>query len=189
MKIGLFFGSFNPLHLGHKIIASYISEFSDLDKVMFVLSPQNPFKNKTTLLDQHQRLMIIRKEIEDNIKLSVTDIEFNMPRPSYTIDTLIRLKEKNPENKYAIIVGSDNIKDFHKWKNYKQILDDYSVYIYERPGFKINKFHENIKVLKDVPQMEISASFIRNSLKAGHDVSYLIPKLAWNYIDEMNLYR
>jgi nicotinate-nucleotide adenylyltransferase len=189
MKIGLFFGSFNPMHLGHKIIASYMAEFSDLDQVTFVVSPQNPLKKKQSLLDQYQRLMIIRMEIENNLKLQVTDIEFSMPQPSYTIDTLVRLKEKNPENQYALIMGSDNLQNFHKWKNYQQILDGYSVYVFPRPGFEINEVHKNIHIVKGVPQMEISASFIRNSIKEGKDVAYLMPEKAWKYTDEMNLYK
>jgi nicotinate-nucleotide adenylyltransferase len=189
MKIGLFFGSFNPLHMGHKIIASYMAEFSNLDKVMFVVSPQNPLKKKQSLLDQHHRLMIIRMEIEDNSKLQVSDIEFSMPQPSYTIDTLIRLKEKHPEYQYALIMGSDNLQNFHKWKNYQQILDDYSIYVFPRPGFEIDRAHKNIHIVKDVPYMEISASFIRHSIKEGKDVSYLMPEKAWKYTDEMNFYR
>ena len=122
MKIGLFFGSFNPIHVGHKIIASYIQEFSDLDKVSFVVSPQNPEKEKESLLNEYHRLMIIRMEIEDNPKLQVSDIEFSMPKPSYTIDTLVRIEEKNPEHEYAIIIGADNLKNFHKWINYTQKL-------------------------------------------------------------------
>ena len=189
MKIGLFFGSFNPMHIGHKIIASYMAEFSDLDKVMFVVSPQNPLKEKQSLLDQHQRLMIIRMEIEDNPKLQVSDVEFSLPQPSYTIDTLVRLKEKNPANEYALIMGADNLQNFHKWKNYQQILQDYAIYVFPRPGFEINGTHKNIHIVKDVPQMEISASFIRNSIKEGKDVSYLMPEKAWKYTDDMNLYR
>ena len=129
MKIGLFFGSFNPIHIGHKVIASYLVDFTDLDKVMFLVSPQNPLKQKISLLDQYHRLQIIRAEIDDNSKLEVSDIEFDMPKPSYTIDTLVRLKEKHPENDYSIIMGSDNLQNFHKWKNYEQILEDYSVYV------------------------------------------------------------
>ena len=189
MKIGLFFGSFNPLHVGHKIIASYMVEFSKLDKVIFVVSPQNPLKNKQSLLEQHHRLMIIRMEIEGNLKLQVSDIEFSMPQPSYTIDTLIRLKERYPKNQYSLIMGSDNLQNFHKWKNYQQILEDYSIYVFQRPGFEINKFHKNIHVVKDVPYMKISASFIRSSIKSGKDVSYLMPEKAWKYIDEMNFYK
>ena len=189
MKIGLFFGSFNPMHIGHKVIASYLVDFTNLDKVMFVVSPQNPLKQKISLLDQYHRLQIIRSEIEDNSKLEVTDIEFDMPKPSYTIDTLVRLKEKYPENNYSIIMGSDNLQNFHKWKNYEQILEDYSVYVYPRPGYEISGSHKNIHVIEGVPQMEISSSFIRKSIKEGKDISYLMPEKAWIYTDEMNFYR
>ena len=189
MKIGLFFGSFNPMHIGHKAIASYMVEFTDLAKVYFVVSPQNPFKQKQSLLDQHHRLMIIRMEVEDNPKLQVSDIEFKMPQPSYTIDTLVRLKEDHSENEYALIMGADNLQNFHKWKNYKQILADYSIYVYPRPGIEISGKHENIHIVKGVPQMEISASFIRESIKQKKDASYLIPEKAWQYIDEMNFYK
>ena len=189
MKIGLFFGSFNPVHIGHKVIASYLVDFTDLDKVMFVVSPQNPFKQKISLLDQYHRLQIIRAEIEDNPKLEVSDIEFDMPKPSYTIDTLVRLKEKYPENNYSIIMGSDNLQNFHKWKNYEQILEDYSVYVYPRPGYEISGSHKNIHVIEGVPQMEISSSFIRKSIKEGKDISYLMPEKAWIYMDEMNFYK
>ena len=189
MKIGLFFGSFNPMHIGHKVIASYMAEFSELEQVWFVVSPQNPLKQKQSLLDQYHRLMIIRMELEDNPKLEVSDIEFGMPQPSYTIDTLVRLKEEHPENEYALIMGADNLQNFHKWKNYEQILADYSVYVYPRSGIEISGSHENINIVKGAPQMEISASFIRKSIKEGKDVSYLIPENAWNYIDEMNFYK
>mgnify|MGYP005646531705 FL=1 len=189
MKIGLFFGSFNPIHIGHKVIASYLVDFTDLDKVMFVVSPQNPLKQKISLLDQYHRLQIIRAEVEDNSKLEVSDIEFDMPKPSYTIDTLVRLKEKHPENDYSIIMGSDNLQNFHKWKNYEQILEDYSVYVYPRPGYEISGSHKNIHLIEGVPQMEISSSFIRKSIKEGKDISYLMPEKAWIYMDEMNFYR
>lgn len=189
MKIGLFFGSFNPIHIGHKVIASYLVDFTDLDKVMFVVSPQNPFKQKISLLDQYHRLQIIRVEIEDNSKLEVSDIEFDMPKPSYTIDTLVRLKEKYPENDYSIIMGSDNLQNFNKWKNYEQILEDYSIYVYPRPGYEISGSHKNIHLIEGVPQMEISSSFIRKSIKEGKDISYLMPEKAWIYTDEMNFYK
>ncbi|MBT6698816.1 MAG: nicotinate-nucleotide adenylyltransferase [Flavobacteriales bacterium] len=189
MKIGLFFGSFNPIHIGHKVIASYLVDFTDLDKVMFVVSPQNPLKQKISLLDQYHRLQIIRAEVEDNSKLEVSDIEFDMPKPSYTIDTLVRLKEKYPENDYSIIMGSDNLQNFHKWKNYEQILEDYSIYVYPRPGYEISGSHKNIHLIEGVPQMEISSSFIRKAIKEGKDISYLMPEKAWIYTDEMNFYR
>ena len=189
MKIGLFFGSFNPMHIGHKIIASYMAEFSDLEKVLFIVSPQNPLKQKKTLLDQNHRLQIIRVEVEDSTELSVSDIEFKMPQPSYTIDTLVRLKEDYPENEYALIMGADNLKNFHKWKNYEQILENYSIYVYPRPGIEINGSHKNIHIVEGVPQMEISASFIRDSINKGKDISYLMPEKAWKYTDEMNFYK
>ena len=189
MKIGLFFGSFNPMHIGHKIIASYMAEFSDFEKVLFVVSPENPLKQKKTLLDQNYRLQIMKAEVEGNAKLAVSDIEFSMPQPSYTIDTLVRLKEAHPENEYALIMGADNLQNFHKWKNHEEILKGYSIYVYPRPGIKINGTHQNIHIIDDVPQMEISASFIRNSIKQGKDVSCLMPEKAWKYIDEMNFYK
>ena len=189
MKIGLFFGSFNPMHIGHKIIASYMAEFSDLKKVLFVVSPENPLKQKKTLLDQNHRLQIIKAEMEDNPKLAVSDIEFSMPQPSYTIDTLVRLKEDYPENEYVLIMGADNLQNFYKWKNYEQILEDYSIYVCPRPGIEINRAHQNIHIVDGAPQMEISASFIRDSIKQGKDVSYLMPKKAWQYIDKMNFYK
>ena len=189
MKIGLFFGSFNPMHVGHKIIASYLAEFSDLGKVLFIVSPQNPLKQKKTLLDQNHRLQIIRAEVQDNPKLAVSDIEFSMPQPSYTIDTLVRLKEEHPENDYSLIMGADNLQNFHKWKNYEQISEDYSIYVYPRHGYEVEGSHQNIHLIEGVPQMEISASFIRNSIQQGKDISYLLPEKAWKYTDEMNFYK
>tara|TARA_B100000902_G_scaffold399064_1_gene468212 strand:+ start:3309 stop:3878 length:570 start_codon:yes stop_codon:yes gene_type:complete len=189
MKIGLFFGSFNPFHIGHKLIGSYISEFTNLDKVLFVVSPQNPFKEKKSLLEQNHRLQIIRADIEDSIKLGVSDIEFHLPNPSYTIDTLVKINEKNPENEYSIIIGSDNLSTLHKWKNYKQILENYSIYVYPRHGFEFAVSHKNIHLINEAPKVEISASFIRKSIRERKDVSYLIPEKAWKYISEMNFYK
>tara|TARA_B100001758_G_C18341092_1_gene574356 strand:+ start:692 stop:1282 length:591 start_codon:yes stop_codon:yes gene_type:complete len=189
MKIGLFFGSFNPMHIGHNVIASYMVEFSDLDKIMFVVSPQSPLKKKESLLNQHHRLMIIRMAIEDNPKILVSDVEFNLPQPSYTIDTLIKLKEQNNEHEYALILGADNLQNFKKWKNYREILENYTLYIYPRPGIEINLTHKNICIIKGVPQMEVSASLIRRLIREGKDASYLMPEKAWKYTNEMNFYR
>ena len=190
MKIGLFFGSFNPMHIGHKVIASYMVEFSDLDRVCFVVSPQNPHKEKNSLLHQHHRLMIIKSEIEDNPTLQVSDVEFTMPKPSYTIDTLLYLTEKHPNNEYALIMGADNFQNFHKWKNYEEILNGYHIYIYPRKGFNIPAFSTGkINIIEGVPQMDISASFIRKSIRHGREVSYLVPEKAWKYIEEMNFYK
>lgn len=164
-------------------------EFSDLDKVYFVVSPQNPLKDKPSLLDQHHRLMIIRMEVEDNPKLYASDIEFHLSKPSYTIDTLAYLQEEYPEDEFSLIMGADNMKNFHKWKNYEQILANYSIYVYPRPGIEITGKHKNICMVSGVPEMEISASFIRESIKARKNVSYLVPEKAWQYIDEMNFYK
>ena len=189
MKIGLFFGSFNPMHIGHKIIACHMLEFTDLDQVCFVVSPQNPLKNKKSLLNQHHRLMIIKTEIEDNPKLSVSDIEFNLPYPSYTIDTLTYLQEQKKDNEYVLIMGTDNLKTINKWKNYEQILNNYYIYAYPRKGSKVKFIHKNINIINDVPEVEISASFIRNSIKNQKAISHLVPHKAWKYIDEMNFYK
>ena len=189
MNIGLFFGSFNPIHLGHKLIASYIVDYTYLDKVCFVVSPQNPFKIKKSLLDENHRLQIIQSEIEDNNKLDVSDIEFSMPHPSYTIDTLVRMQENHPKNKYVLIMGSDNLNNFHKWKNYERIIEDYEIFVYQRPGDKKLKNYPNVTIIENVPYIEISSSFIRKAIKQGKDVSYFMPEKAWKYMDEMNFYK
>ena len=190
MKTGLFFGSFNPFHIGHKIIASYMVEFTDLKQVCLVVSPQNPEKKKNTLLSQHHRLMIITREIEDNPKLTVSDIEFNLPKPNYTINTLVHLKERFPKKKFCLIMGADNLENFHKWKNYEQILNEHQIYVYPRKGFnKENITHKNIHIIEGVPEIQISASFIRNQIQQKKDVSYMMPEKSWQYIDQMNFYK
>ena len=189
MKIGLFFGSFNPFHIGHKVIGSHLTQFTDLNRLWFVVSPQNPLKQKSSLLDQNHRYQIIYREIDKDVNLSVSNIEFSLPQPSYTIDTLIHLSEKYPNYKFVLIMGSDNLQNIHKWKNYNEILDNYQIYVYPRNNYEVNEFHKNVTVIKDVPKMEISASFIRNAIKMGKDVSSLIPQKAFNYIEEMNFYK
>ena len=189
MKIGLFFGSFNPFHIGHKVVGSYIAEFTDLDQVWFVVSPQNPLKNKKTLLDQNHRVQIIRRDIEDNDSLFVSEIELSLPIPSYTINTLVNLKEKYSNYSFSIIMGADNVKTLSKWKNYKEILEDYKIYVYPRCNCNFRLEHHNIVYLSDVPMMGVSAMFIRKSIKEGKDISSLIPHKAWSYIKEMNFYK
>lgn len=189
MKIGLFFGSFNPFHTGHKVIGSYLTQFTDLNQLWFIVSPQNPLKEKSSLLDQNHRYQIMVRELEKEKNLLVSNIEFSLPNPSYTIDTLTHLQEKNPNFSFVLIMGSDNLQNLHKWKNYKQILDNYEIYVYPRNNYDILKSHKNITIFKDVPKMEISASFIRDAIKMGKDVSSLIPQKAWEYIDEMNFYK
>jgi len=188
-KIGLFFGSFNPVHNGHMIIANYILEFSELEQIFFVVSPQNPFKKKAGLLEDYHRLALVKEAVGDNDKYHACDIEFKMPKPSYTIDTLTYLKEKYPEKEFSLIMGSDNLKNFHKWKNSKQIIDNHKIYVYPRPNFDTEKFinTKNIILIK-APLMEISATFIRNAVKEKKNIRYFMPERAWNYLKEMHFY-
>ncbi|MFC2106846.1 nicotinate (nicotinamide) nucleotide adenylyltransferase [Bacteroidota bacterium] len=188
--IGLYFGSFNPIHIGHLIIGQYMNEFTDLDEVWFVVSPHNPLKDKKTLLPDLNRLYMVNVAVEDDSKLRSCNIEFHMPKPSYTIDTLAYLGEKYPDYSFILIGGTDILPSFHKWKNYQQLLSNYKIYIYNRPGYNTGEFqsHPNISFF-EAPQMEISASFIRNAIKEGKDVSYMLPSKVWKYIDEMNFYK
>jgi len=188
-KVGLFFGSFNPVHNGHMIIANYILEYTELEQIFFVVSPQNPFKEKANLLEDYHRLALIREAIGENDKFHACDIEFKMPKPSYTIDTLTYLKEKYPEKYFSLIMGSDNLQNFHKWKNANQIIENHILYIYPRPGFDDTKFKEvkNITLIK-APLMEISATFIRNAVKEKKDIRYFLPEKAWKYLKEMHFY-
>jgi len=188
-KVGLFFGSFNPVHNGHMIIANYILEYTELEQIFFVVSPQNPFKQKAALLEDYHRLALLKEAIGDNDKYHACDIEFKMPKPSYTTDTLAYLKEKYPEKVFSLIMGSDNLKNFHKWKNSRQIIDNHRLYVYPRPDFDVSKFKEvkNI-ILIDAPLMEISATFIRNAVKEKKDIRYFMPERAWTYLKEMHFY-
>ena len=189
MKIGLFFGSFNPVHNGHLIIANYVCERTDLDKVWLVVSPQNPLKQKETLLREYDRLHLINLAIEDNENLKASNIEFKLPKPSYTIDTLIYLKEKYPQHQFALIMGSDNLATLHKWKNYEQILKNYDLLVYRRNDFIENPFPKNKNVhFLDFPFLDISATFIRENLRQGNSMQYFLPEPVWKYIDEMKLY-
>ncbi len=190
MKIGLFFGSFNPIHTGHLIIANYFAENTDMDKVWFIVSPQNPFKEKHTLLDEKHRLYMVNLAVEDNYKLEASNIEFKLPQPSYTIHTLTYLKEKYPENEFVLIMGSDNLAGLPKWKNIELIVKSHPIYIYTRseseriePDFD-GDFH-----FFDVPIIAISSTFIRNSIKSGISIRYLVPDKVWEYLDEMSFYK
>ncbi len=188
-KVGLLFGSFNPIHNGHLILANYMAEFTDLHEVWFVVSPQNPLKDKKSLLADYHRLALTRIAVEDHSKLKVTNIEFNMPRPSYTIDTLSWLSEDYPNNEFSIICGTDIFKSFHKWKNYHEILKQYSLYVYPRPGYHIDSYVNNPSVkLFDAPLMEISSSFIRNAIKEKKNMEFWMPQKVYEYILEMHFY-
>jgi len=188
-KIGLLFGSFNPIHNGHLILANYMAEFTDLDEVWFVLSPQNPLKPRTGLLADYHRLALVRIALEDQRELKVTDIEMKMPKPSYTIDTLTWLSEKYPDDQFVLICGTDVFSHFKKWKNYQIILDNYSVYVYPRPGSDLGEFvnHPNIKLFP-APLMEISSSFIRKGIRAKKSMQFWMPEKVYNYILEMHFY-
>jgi nicotinate-nucleotide adenylyltransferase len=188
-NVGLFFGSFNPIHNGHMIIANYIIEFSDLDQIFFVVSPQNPLKEKASLLADYHRLALVKEAIGDSTRFSACDIEFKMPKPSYTIDTLIYLKEKYPEKEFSLIIGGDSLNSFPKWKNFQQILKDYQIIVYPRPNFDISEYknYKNIKVL-NAPLMEISSTFIRNAVSDKKDIRFFMPERAWNYMREMHFY-
>jgi nicotinate-nucleotide adenylyltransferase len=176
MKIGLFFGSFNPIHMGHMIIANLMAESADLKKVWFVVSPQNPFKPSKGLLHEHDRYDMVRQAVFDNYKLEVSDIEFQLPKPSYTIHTLVHLKEKHPDKEFKIIIGEDNLESFTKWKNFEIILRDYGLYVYPRPNTQPSelKQHPNVTMV-EAPMLDISATFIRDCIRKGRSVRYLVP--------------
>jgi nicotinate-nucleotide adenylyltransferase len=190
IKTGLFFGSFNPVHIGHMAIAEYIQEFTDLSQVWFIVSPQNPFKKKESLLEDHHRLEMVYRAIGDDPRFRVSDIEFRMPKPSYTVDTLSYLVEKYPEREFSMILGADNLLSFNKWKNCEMLAENYKRYVYPRhgvPDTEIEK-HRNAELVP-APRIEISSSFIRDAIAAGKSVKYFLPEAVWQYLDEMNFYR
>ena len=192
MKVGLFFGTFNPIHVGHLTIANHIAEYSDLDQVWFVVTPHSPFKKKHSLLDDHQRLEMVYQAVKDYPKLRQSDIEFNLPQPNYTINTLVHLEEKFPDHEFALIMGEDNLKSFHKWKNYQLILKLHDIYVYPRisEGKVETQFDEHPKIHHvNSPIMELSSTFIRKSIKEGKNVRPMLPENVWEYLDEMNFYK
>ena len=190
MKIGLFFGSFNPVHSGHMVIASYMTEYSDLEQVWFVVSPHNPLKLKHTLLQDYHRMSLVKIAIGDSRKLKASDIEFKLSKPSYTINTLTHLFEKFPQHNFVLILGSDNLETFKKWKNYEQILEQVELYVYPRrtsDGGEL-KSHPKVKIV-DAPIMELSSTFIREAIKNKKDVRFMMPEKVWEYVEEMSFYR
>ena len=189
MKVGLYFGSFNPVHAGHLIIANHILNETSLDKLWFVVSPQNPFKTESALLNEYQRLHLLKLATEDDSRIKISDIEFNLPRPSYTSITLSHLQEKYPAYEFSLIMGSDSFQNFHKWKNYEFIVKNYNIYIYMRPGYEIqNHINANITTV-DAPLLQISATHIRELIKAGKSIRYLVPDKAREEIEKGNYYK
>ncbi len=191
-KVGLYFGTFNPIHIGHLAIANHMVEFSDLDEVWMVVTPHNPHKKKSTLLADHHRLEMVYRATEayDNIKPS--NIEFGLPQPNYTVNTLAHLEEKYPDYQFALIMGEDNLNTLHKWKNNEVILERFEVFVYPRVTSTTIKeeFKNHPKITKvDAPIMEISSTFVRNAVKNGKRITPLLPQKVWEYIDEMNFYK
>ncbi len=189
MKIGLLFGSFNPIHVGHLIIANYMANYTSLDKVWLVVSPQNPLKKYGDLINTYDRLEMAKLATDNSNKISVSDVELKLPQPSYTIDTLAHLKEKYPQHEFALIMGSDNLVSLPKWKNYKLILRDYQIYVYPRPGYENTDLatHPSVTITM-TPQMEISATFIRKSLADKKNIQYFVPDAVLEFIENKNLY-
>ena len=192
MKIGLYFGTFNPIHIGHLIIANHMAEYSDLDQIWMVVTPHNPLKKKNTLLDDSHRLQMVHLATEDFPKIKPSDIEFKLAQPNYTINTLTHLQEKYPKYEFSLIMGEDNLKSLHKWKNYEVILEHHEIYVYPRiSSEKENlefKNHPKIHII-DAPVVEISSTFIRENIKIGKNVKPLLPNKVWEYIDHNNFYK
>jgi nicotinate-nucleotide adenylyltransferase len=192
MKIGLYFGTFNPIHVGHLIIANHMAEHSHLDQVWMVVTPHNPLKKKNTLLDDYHRLQMVHLATENFPKIKPSDIEFKLAQPNYTVNTLVHLQEKHPDYEFSLIMGEDNLKSFHKWKNYEIILEHHDIYVYPRISSEAEnldlKNHPKIHLI-DAPVVEISSTFIRDNIKKGKNIQPLLPLKVWEYIDHNNFYR
>ncbi|NJN27677.1 MAG: nicotinate-nucleotide adenylyltransferase [Cyclobacteriaceae bacterium] len=189
MNVGLYFGSFNPIHIGHLVIAEAVLGHARLDEIWFVVSPQNPLKENKTLLHEFDRYDMVRLAIEDNDRFRVSDIEFHMPKPSYTIDTLTYLGEKHPNHRFKLIIGGDNLAIFPKWKNSDMIIENFGLIVYPRPGSGKSKLEEHPHVqFVDAPLMDISATFIRKCIKENRSIRYLVPEKALQFIKDRKLY-
>ncbi|NNV55543.1 nicotinate (nicotinamide) nucleotide adenylyltransferase [Limnovirga soli] len=193
MKIGLYFGSFNPIHVGHLIIANHVINTTNYDKIWFVVSPQNPLKPSNSLLNEYTRLHLVRLAIEDNPRFKVIDVEFNLPKPSYTIDTLTYLKEKYPSYSFAVILGSDSYQNLPKWKNYQTLINENELLVYERPGFPFNPHPftppSHTILLKGAPLLDISATSIRKLLGEGKSIQYLVSEKVREEINAAGYYK
>ncbi len=189
-KIGLFFGSFNPIHIGHMIIAQHVLNESEIDEIWFVVSPHNPLKEKRTLAPDHDRLYLVQEAIGEHPKMRASSVEFQLPQPSYTIDTLTYLREKYPEIQFSLLMGGDNLQHFHKWKNHKLLLRDYELYIYDRPGRKESTYDQHPSVhFMQATQMNISATHIRKLIRNGKSIQFLVPDPVFQAINASNLFK
>ena len=192
MKIGLYFGTFNPIHVGHLIIANHMAQHSDLDKIWMVITPHNPFKKKSSLLTNHHRYQMVQRALDEYPKIEASTIEFDLPQPNYTVHTLAHLQEKYEEHEFCLIMGEDNLKSLHKWKNYEVILEHHHIYVYPRisQGTVEHQFVNHPKIHKvDAPIMEISSTAIRKGIKAGENIRPLLPEAVFTYLDEMRFYK
>ena len=192
MKVGLYFGTFNPIHVGHIIIANHLVEYSDLDEIWMVVTPHNPHKKKNSLLENHHRYELVYIALQKYTKIKPSDIEFKLPQPNYTVNTLAHINEKYPQHEFSLIMGEDNLQSFHKWKNYETILENHEIYCYPRiaEGKTKTMFENHHKIHKvAAPIIQISATLIRQGIKSNKNVEPMLPKQVWKYIDEMNFYR
>ena len=192
MKIGLYFGTFNPIHVGHMIIANHMAEYSGLEQIWMVVTPHNPHKEKNSLLDDYKRLHLVALAAEDFPKIKASDFEFKLPQPNYTVNTLAHLQDKFPSHEFSLIMGEDNVKTFHKWKNYEVILQNHDIYVYPRVSSEAENpaFKDHPRIHKiDAPIVEISSTFIRENRKNKKNVQPLLPAKVWEYIDYNNLYK
>ena len=192
MKIGLYFGTFNPIHIGHLIITNHMAEHSDLDQIWMVVTPHNPHKQKSSLLDDYHRLHMVHLATEDFSKIQPSDIEFKLPQPNYTVNTLAHLQEKFPKHEFSLIMGEDNLNSLHKWKNYEVILQNHAIYVYPRvnSGKIDEQFVNHAKIHRiDAPVIELSSTFIRESIKKGKNVVPMLHNKVWEYVEHNNFYK
>jgi nicotinate-nucleotide adenylyltransferase len=189
LKIGLYFGSFNPIHIGHLIIANHILNETNTEKIWFVVSPQNPLKVSRTLLNEFDRLHLVRLATQEDVRMKCSDIEFNLSKPSYTTNTLAFLSEKYPEHTFSVIMGSDSYQNLDKWKNFEAIVSNYLIYVYKREGHDVSKTFSKKPLILDAPIIQISASQIRENVKSGKSIRYLVPEIVREEIETRKFYK